>query len=84
MNGEAFLGFLKHLAGSEDGPIALIADRHSDHRANIVTEYVVSTQRRLHLHLLASYSPELNPEDLIWNYLKNSRLAENTARNLKH
>lgn len=84
VNGKAFLGFLKQLVGSEDRPIAVIADGHPAHRAKIVTEYVASTQGQLNLHLLPGYSPELNPDEFVWHYLKNSRLAKKTARNLKH
>ena len=51
-------------------PIFLILDQHSSHRAKVVQEFVASTDGRLELFFLPPYSPELNPDELVWNHLK--------------
>ena len=51
-------------------PIFLIVDQHSSHRAKAVQEFVASTDGHLELFFLPPYSPELNPDELVWNHLK--------------
>jgi hypothetical protein len=40
-----------------------------------VIEYVASTNGKLELHYLPGYAPELNPDELVWNYMKRTVLA---------
>ena len=39
-------------------------------------EYVRSTDGRLRLFFLPPYSPELNPDELVWNHLKNHGIGK--------
>jgi transposase len=41
----------------------------------VVNEYVASTQGKLELHYLPGYAPELNPDELVWNYMKRTGTA---------
>lgn len=56
-----FIDFGDKLLSDTNGPVFLIVDGHPVHRAQAVIEYVTSTQGRLRLFHLPSYSPELNP-----------------------
>jgi DDE superfamily endonuclease len=38
--------------------------------------YVASTNGKLELHLLPGYAPELNPDELVWNYMKRTGTAK--------
>ena len=58
------------LLHNQTRPIFLIVDQHSSHRAKVVQEFVASTDGRLELFFLPPYSPELNPDELVWNHLK--------------
>ena len=40
-----------------------------------MSKFVESTQGRLHLFLLPPYSPELNPDERVWNDLKNNAVG---------
>lgn len=71
MNGEKFIEFLKRLLHNADRPIFLIVDGHPAHRARKVLEFVEATDGWLRLFFLPPYSPELNPDELVWNHLKN-------------
>jgi transposase len=53
-------------------PIFLIVDGHPSHRAKRVKEFVESTKGQLRLYFLPPYSPELNPDELVWNDVKNN------------
>lgn len=68
---KVFIEFLKRLVYNSDRMIFLIVDGHPAHRAKIVTKYVASEENRLRLFFLPSYSPELNPDEWVWNHLKN-------------
>ena len=65
-----FIAFLKRLLHNQTRPIFLIVDQHSSHRAKAVQEFVASTDGHLELFFLPPYSPELNPDELVWNHLK--------------
>ena len=58
------------LLHNQTQPIFLIVDQHSSHRAKAVQEFVASTDGHLELFFLPPYSPELNPDELVWNHLK--------------
>ena len=70
MTAVRFIAFLKRLLHNQTRPIFLIVDRHSSHRAKMVQEFVATTDGRLELFFLPPYSPELNPDELVWNHLK--------------
>ena len=56
-------------------PIFLIVDGHPVHRAKSVRRFVEEQEGMLELHYLPPYSPELNPDELVWNNLKNQALG---------
>jgi transposase len=66
-----FIEFLKRLIHNAEKPIYLIVDGHPAHKAKKVTKFVESVRERLQLFYLPGYSPELNPDELVWNNLKN-------------
>jgi len=65
------LQFLRHLLWHIRGHIVLLWDRGLPHRAGIVAEFL-RAHRRLHVHLLPPYAPEVNPDELVWNHMKRS------------
>ena len=83
INSEIFLAYLKQIVRGEPRPVFLIVDSHPAHLGQRVIDYVESTQGQLHLETLPGYSPELNPDELVWNWLKNKKLAKYTFHNLQ-
>lgn len=69
-NSERFLEFLKRLLHKQPQSITLIVDGHSTHKTKLVKEFIVSTDGKLKLYYLPPYSPELNPDELVWNNAK--------------
>jgi transposase len=70
VNGLVFAGFLRRLMHNASHPVFLILDGHSIHRSRPVRDFVAAQQGRLRLFFLPPYSPELNPDEQVWNYVK--------------
>jgi transposase len=51
-------------------PVFLIVDGHPVHRSEKVKAYVESTKEKLKLFYPPGYSPELNPDETVWSYVK--------------
>lgn len=68
---KVFIEFLQRLLINASGPIFLIVDGHPTHKAKCVRNFVESQNGMLKLFLLPPYSPELNPDEYVWNDLKN-------------
>ncbi len=71
VNGGVFIGFLKRLIKDVKHKIFLILDGHPTHRSKLVQEFVKKTKGKLRLFFLPPYSPELNPDEQVWNNVKN-------------
>src|SRR5215469_1575500 len=78
MNAGSFIEFLKSLLKSvESKKIFLIVDGSSIHKAKKVKDFLANDEvkDRLEIFILPGYSPELNPDEWVWNNVKNTRLG---------
>ena len=71
VNAKVFISFLKRLIETSDRPVFLIVDGHPTHKAIMTRKFVESSEGKLKLFFLPGYSPDLNPDELVWNHLKN-------------
>ncbi len=78
MNSERFIEFLKRLIYRAQKPIFLILDGHPVHKSRKVKEFVASTDGKLRIFILPPYSPNLNPDEWVWNWLKKHKLGKTT------
>ena len=77
-----FLDFLERLVKSESGrKVYLIVDRHSVHRSRAVEAWLAKHGDELALFHLPPYSPELNPDELLNQDLKNNARRRQRASN---
>jgi transposase len=65
-----FIEFLKRLVTGAKRAIFLIVDRGSAHTAKMTKAFVESLNGRLRLFYLPPYSPDRNPDELVWKHLK--------------
>lgn len=65
-----FIQFLKRLMHKQKNAVTIIVDGHRAHFTKAVKEYIASTKGKLKLYQLPAYSPELNPDELVWNNTK--------------
>ena len=70
MKAPVFCEFLKRLIHNAPAKIFLILDGHPVHRSLRVKKFVQATKGKLRLFYLPPYSPELNPDELVWNNVK--------------
>lgn len=72
ISAKLFLEFCKRLMTGQQRKIYLIVDGHPSHKAKIVKSYIESLSGKLKLFYLPPYSPELNPDEYVWNDVKNN------------
>jgi transposase len=70
-----FIEFLKRLMHGRRRRVFLIVDGHPSHRSKSTRHYVDSLSGKLKLFFLPPYSPELNPDEFVWNDVKNNGVA---------
>lgn len=78
-----FIEFIKRLIHGVDRMVFLIVDGHPAHKAKMVSRYVDSIKDRFRLFFLPAYSPELNPDERVWNDLKNNGIGKQSITSAK-
>jgi transposase len=71
IHGEEVAAFLRQLLRQIRGHLIVLLDNGKIHRGDPVQELLARTSR-LHLEPFPSYAPELNPDEGVWNLLKNT------------
>jgi transposase len=70
LNAELFIEFLADIQKEFSKKIVLVIDKHPAHVAAATQRYLKTVRRRVSVHFLPSYAPELNPDEHVWSYLK--------------
>ncbi len=70
VNADVFVEFLRRLMVGSKNKIFLIVDRGPAHVAKKTKAFVASVGDRLRLFYLPPYSPDRNPDELVWKHLK--------------
>ena len=70
-----FIEFIKRLIQGTKRMIFLIVDGHPAHKSRKVANYIETIKKRFRLFFLPPYSPELNPDERVWNDLKNNGIG---------
>ena len=78
---KVFIDFLIRLIHNAKRPIFLIVDGHPVHKAKKVSQFVDSVKDRLRMFFLPPYSPKLNPDEWVWNHLKNHGIGRQIIDN---
>jgi transposase len=80
LSGELFVTLLRKLMFNRRKGVHLIVDGLPAHKKALVKDYVASTQGKLTLHFLPGYAPDLNPDELVWSYVKRTGVARRPLR----
>ena len=75
-----FIQFMKRLMTGTKKKIYLIVDGHPTHRSKLAKQFVADSRGKIELVYLPPYSPELNPDELAWNVLKNGIVGRSTVK----
>src|SRR3954452_21391307 len=80
---EDIVAFLNDLRRELPGPLTVIWDRHNIHsRSRLVQEWLAQ-QQGVVLEDLPGYAPALNPDEMVWAWLKYGRLANLTPEDVR-
>ncbi len=63
--------------------IIIITDKAPPHTAGLVEIFQEKNSKRFAIYYLPPYSPDLNPDEQVWNYLKNNKIKTHTAQTIK-
>jgi transposase len=80
---QVFIKFLRRLLRQNPKKVFLIIDNHPVHHSKAVKNWVKEREDRLKLFYLPSYSPELNPDELVNQDVKSNAVGRNRARDVK-
>jgi len=80
LNAELFVTLLRKMMRHRSKPVHLVVDGLPAHKTALVKAYVASTHGRLTLHFLPGYSPDLNPDEAVWSYMKRTGVARTPLR----
>ena len=75
-----FIVSVKKLVTGRKKPVILVVDGLPVDKARSVANYVQSTRDRLELHFLASYAPDLHPDEFVWKHLQHGRAGKKQFR----
>jgi transposase len=81
INSKEYIQFLEQLMEGRMRPLILIADRASFHRSRMVREFVCRHRHQIRLHYLPAYTPERNPDEHVWEEIKDKQLRRQPIKN---
>lgn len=83
INADVHIEFLQQvLRHHRHRKIIIIEDNAPAHIAKKVEKFVEKNKRRLAIYYLPSYSPDLNPDEKTWKYLKQHKLKNHLAKSV--
>jgi len=81
INGERYVEFLQQLLRGRTSPLIIIADQASFHKSTVVHQFVRAHRTQIRLFFFPTHSPELNPDEQVWNELKHRQLGKQPVKN---
>ena len=80
IDSEKYIEFLRQIIQGRSNPIILIVDRAPFHRSKKVRDFVRLHRRKIRIYFLPSYSPELNPDEQVWNMVKSKKVGRKSVK----
>lgn len=76
-----FIAFLEKTLEGRKRPLIVIADNASYHTSGEVKAFLEAHRQQIRLFFLPPHSPELNPDEQVWNEIKNGHLEKEPIKN---
>lgn len=80
LNAGTFREFLKDFLKRRRRAVFLVVDGHPAHRAGLISSLVQELRGRLELHFLPGYAPDLNPDEFVWNHMRQKGVTKKPLR----
>jgi transposase len=81
INSDRFIKFLKQLIRDRENPLILFVDRVPFHHSKKVRDFVKANRKKLRIFFFPRYAPDLNPDEQVWNEMKNNRIGKQDILN---
>ena len=81
INGERYIDFLNELIINRKQPLVLFVDHATFHNSKAVRNYVGVHRTQLRIFFLPKKAPEFNPDEQVWNEIKNNRIGKQPVKN---
>lgn len=81
INGKRYVAFLQPVLRGRTRPLILVADNVPFHRSAVVRQFVRAHRRQIRLFFFPTHSPELNPDEQVWNEIKHRKLGKQPIKN---
>lgn len=81
INGRIFIDFLRQLIHGRERPLILLVDHASFHGSKPVRDFVRAHRSQLRIFFLPRRAPEINPDEQVWNEIKNNRIGKQPVKN---
>ena len=79
---EDTVAFLEQLRRELRGPLTIVWDRHNIHSRSRVVGQWLQGQADVVLEDLPAYAPQVNPDEMVWSWLKYGRLCNLTPHDV--
>ena len=81
IDGKRSVAFLRQLLRARTRPLIVMADRASFHRSVVVRQFVHAHRSQIRVFFFPTHSPELNPDELVWNEMKHRQIGKQPVKN---
>jgi transposase len=79
---KTFIDFLRQIIKNHKWrKIIVVVDNSPTHTSKAVRDFIEHNKNKIAVYYLPTYSPDLNPDEDVWKYLKNVKLKSHQARN---
>jgi len=80
VNADQYNQFLFELIDGRPRPLILLTDHASFHHSQAVREFVRAHRAQLRIFFLPKHCPELNPDEQVWNEIKQNRVGKQPVK----
>jgi transposase len=81
IDGKRYVEFLQEVLRGRTRPLIIIADNTSFHRSVVVRQFVRAHRTQIRMFFFPTHSPELNPDEQVWNEIKHRRIGKQPIKN---
>ena len=81
IDSQRYIAFLRRVLEKSTHPIFVISDNVSFHKSADVRMFLAMNRKKIRMFFLPTHAPELNPDEQVWNEIKNNQLGKQSIKN---
>ena len=79
INSDKYINFLAEVLEGRERPLIVVLDHARFHDSKAVRAFVRENRQRIRVYFLPKYAPELNPDEQVWQEIKENQLGPRPA-----